>query len=195
MHAHGTRNQSAAEREKPRAATPVPGTTAQRMLALQRLAGNAAVSRAVEEDRHEHDAGCGHTPPVQRRALVHQVLGSPGQSMEPGLQAEMEARFGGADFSDVRVHTGSLARESAAELEAKAYTSGLNVVVGDTMTKEDWAHELTHIEDQKAGPVPGTDNGAGVSLSSPDDSGERHAVEKARRVMNGPVPTPEQHRP
>ncbi|MDH6219235.1 hypothetical protein [Streptomyces pseudovenezuelae] len=41
------------------------------MLDLQRLAGNAAVTQAVAEERHEHDAGCGHTPSVQRRALVH----------------------------------------------------------------------------------------------------------------------------
>ncbi|MBE1602747.1 MULTISPECIES: hypothetical protein [Streptomyces] len=42
------------------------GTPAESMLSLQRLAGNAAVSRAVEEQRHAHTADCGHTPPVQR---------------------------------------------------------------------------------------------------------------------------------
>ncbi|MGW2637908.1 eCIS core domain-containing protein [Streptomyces sp. NPDC001348] len=163
-------------------------STAAGLIALQRTAGNAAVARAVAEGRHEHDAGCGHVPSVQRRALVHKVLDSPGQSMDPAIQREMEARFGGADFSHVRVHTGALARESAVELQAKAYTSGNNVVVAGAMTKEDWAHELTHVEDQMAGPVPGTDTGFGVRMSEESDSGERHAVEKARRVMSGPVP-------
>ncbi|MBO4260059.1 eCIS core domain-containing protein [Streptomyces griseorubiginosus] len=158
------------------------------MLDLQRLAGNAAVSMAVAEERHQHDAGCGHVPSVQRRALVHDVVRSPGQPMDPGLRNEMETRFGGADFSGVRVHTGSLARESAVQLQAKAYTSGPNVVVGDTMTKEDWAHELTHYQDQMAGPVPGTDNGSGVRVSDVNDSGERRAVDNARRVMSAPVP-------
>lgn len=164
------------------------GTHAARLLALQRTAGNAAVTRTVEAERQEHDAACGHVPQVQRRALVHDVVNSPGQSMDPALKSEMEARFGGADFSGVRVHTGPLARESAKELGAKAYTTGPNIVIGDTMTKKDWAHELTHYEDQLRGPVPGTDNGAGVSVSSEGDSGERHAVQKAGRVMAGPVP-------
>ncbi|MGW1214780.1 eCIS core domain-containing protein [Streptomyces sp. NPDC002499] len=167
---------------------PVPGPPAQRVLDLQRLAGNAAVTQAIAEERHEHDAGCGHTPSVQRRALVHDVVRSPGQSMDPVLRGEMEARFGGADFSGVRVHTGATARASAVQLQAKAYTSGPNVVVGDTMTKEDWAHELTHYQDQLAGPVPGTDNGTGVRVSDVNDSGERRAVDNARKVMSGSVP-------
>ncbi|MEU6555522.1 DUF4157 domain-containing protein [Streptomyces sp. NPDC046915] len=193
MHAPEDRKQTtpaAGSRRPARPVTsraPVSGTAAG-LIALQRTAGNAAVSRAVAEERHEHDAGCGHVPSVQRRALVHKVLESPGHGMDPTIQREMEARFGGADFSGVRVHTGTLARESAAELRAKAYTSGNNVVVGDTMTKEDWAHELTHVEDQTAGPVPGTDTGFGVRMSDENDAGEQHAVEKARQVMSGPVP-------
>jgi hypothetical protein len=187
VRAQGTRGREGNDEQRSRA-VPAPGTTAQSLLNLQRLAGNAAVTQAIAEERHEHDAGCGHTPSVQRRALVHDVLRSPGQSMDSSLRTEMEARFGGADFSGVRVHTGSQARESAVQLQAKAYTSGPNVVVGDTMTKEDWAHELTHYQDQMAGPVPGTDNGAGVRVSDVNDSGERRAVDNARRVMNGPVP-------
>lgn len=186
MHAHGTRGGRAAGREERRA--DAPGAPVHRMLALQRMAGNAAVTRAVEEERHEHDGNCGHTPSVQRRALVHDVLNTPGEHLDSGLRTEMEARFGGADFSGVRVHKGPLAQESAAELGAKAYTSGAHVVEGAPLTKEDWAHELTHYQDQMAGPVPGTDNGAGVRVSKENDSGERHAVENARRVMNGPVP-------
>ncbi|MFC8142691.1 DUF4157 domain-containing protein [Streptomyces paradoxus] len=186
MHAHGQRGGRAADRDDRRA--DAPGAPAHRMLALQRMAGNAAVSRAVEEERHEHDGNCGHTPSVQRRALVHDVLNSPGQGMDSGLRTEMEARFGGADFSGVRVHKGPLAQESAAELGAKAYTSGAHIVEGAPLTKEDWAHELTHYQDQMTGPVPGTDNGAGVRVSQENDSGERHAVENARQVMNGPVP-------
>jgi len=177
VRAQGTRGREGNDEQRSRA-VPAPGTTAQGLLNLQRLAGNAAVTQAIAEERHEHDAGCGHTPSVQRRALVHDVLRSPGQSMDSSLRTEMEARFGGADFSGVRVHTGAQARESAVQLQAKAYTSGPNVVVGDTMTKEDWAHELTHYQDQMAGPVPGNEN----------DSGERHAVDNARRVMNGPAP-------
>jgi hypothetical protein len=38
----------------------------QRVLALQRLAGNAAVARALTDERHPHTAGCGHHPAVRR---------------------------------------------------------------------------------------------------------------------------------
>ncbi|MFJ6083166.1 DUF4157 domain-containing protein [Streptomyces sp. NPDC092369] len=187
MRAQGTPVRKDSDQQGARPA-PVPGPPARRALDLQRLAGNAAVTQAIAAERHEHDAGCGHTPSVQRRALVHDVVRSPGQSMDPVLRGEMEARFGGADFSGVRVHTGSTARASAVQLQAKAYTSGPNVVVGDTMTKEDWAHELTHYQDQMAGPVPGTDNGSGVRVSDVNDSGERRAVDNARKVMSGSVP-------
>ncbi len=124
----------------------------------------------------------------EQRAALDRALGSPAKPMEQGLRSEMEQRFGGADFSGVLVHDGPEARESAAVLEAKAFTSGRHVVNGGGMTKKDWAHELTHFEDQQAGPVPGIANGAGVSMSTPGDGGERHAETKADRVMSGPVP-------
>ncbi|MFI6375746.1 DUF4157 domain-containing protein [Streptomyces sp. NPDC050546] len=123
-----------------------------------------------------------------QRAALDRALGSPARPMEPGLRSEMEQRFGGTDFSGVLVHDGPAARESAAVLEAKAFTSGRHVVDGGGMTKKDWAHELAHFEDQQTGPVPGTDNGAGVSMSTPGDAGERHAETKADRVMSGPAP-------
>ncbi|MGR4850136.1 eCIS core domain-containing protein [Streptomyces sp. LARHCF252] len=123
-----------------------------------------------------------------QRAALDRALGSPARPMEPGLRSEMEQRFGGTDFSGVLVHDGPEARESAAVLEAKAFTSGRHVVNGGQMTKKDWAHELAHFEDQQTGPVPGTDNGAGVSMSTPGDAGERHAETKADRVMSGPAP-------
>ncbi len=155
------------------------------LLALQRLAGNAAVARAVEEQRHEHGAGCGHEPAVQRSA-VHEVLGSAGRPIDTPLRTEMEARLG-ADFSDVRLHTDEAARSSAAEIGARAYTSGHHVVVGrEGMDKHTLAHELTHVVQQRRGPVAGTDNGAGVLVSDPSDRFEREAEANATRVMSRP---------
>ncbi|MFF2511418.1 DUF4765 family protein [Streptomyces sp. NPDC058086] len=163
-------------------------TPAHQLLSLQRMAGNAAVARAVAEEQHAHDANCGHGPSVQRSA-VHQVLRSPGRPLDAPLQTEMEARFGeGADFSGVRVHTDAVAQRSAAEIGAKAYTSGSNVV-WDGQDKHVLAHELDHYRQQLAGPVPGTDNGSGVKVSDPNDWAERAAEETSRRVMSGAVPT------
>ncbi|MFG3044926.1 DUF4765 family protein [Streptomyces sp. NPDC048241] len=188
MRAHRTPAQRAAEQDgdKDRRA-PVPIAPAQRMLALQRAVGNAAVCRAVAEERHEHEAGCGHDQPVQRRSAVHDVLRSAGRPLATPVREEMEARHGGADFGGVRVHTDSAAMGSAAEIGAKAYTSGSHVV-WDGQDKHTLAHELTHVIQQSQGAVPGTDNGSGLRVSDPSDWAERQAEDTARQVMRGPAP-------
>ncbi|MBA0052417.1 DUF4157 domain-containing protein [Streptomyces sp. AJS327] len=162
------------------------------ILALQRAAGNAAVARMLEETDHTHDADCGdhRTAPVQRSS-VHEVLRSSGQPLQEPLRQEMEARLG-ADFSDVRMHTDSLASRSAAEVNARAYTSGSHIVVGEGgADKHTLAHELTHVIQQRQGPVAGTETSGGLSVSDPSDRFEREAEANAADVMRGPVPTAE----
>lgn len=85
---------------------------------------------------------------------VHEVLRSPGQSLDPATRAVMEPRFG-HDFSQVRVHTGAAAERSAEEVSAKAYTVEHNIVFGASRfspsTNEGqrlMAHELTHVVQQ-----------------------------------------------
>ncbi len=165
----------------------VPGAS---LAALQRRLGNAAVSRLVEEARHRHDADCGHqqdSAPVQRSA-VHDVLRGSGQPMATPLRQEMEARLG-ADFSDVRLHTGTTAQRSAGEIGARAYTSGSNIVIGDGgADKHTLAHELTHVIQQRRGPVAGTARGDGLRVSDPSDRFEREAEATANRVMSVSAP-------
>ncbi|MEU2435575.1 DUF4157 domain-containing protein [Streptomyces rubradiris] len=176
---------------------PVPGTLSpQAALSLQRAAGNAAVARMIEERRgtgHDHaatvqrDTGHGHVPAVQR-STVHEVLRSAGRPLDDSVRADMEARLG-ADFSDVRVHTGSTARASAAEVGARAYTSGNHVVIGDGgADRHTLAHELTHVIQQRQGPVSATDNGSGLRVSDPSDRFEREAEANATRVLSAPAP-------
>ncbi|MFJ3134781.1 DUF4157 domain-containing protein [Streptomyces sp. NPDC086843] len=180
-----------------------------RLLALQRAAGNAAVVQALERQRgagpHTHGPARGHgdSTPVQRhahgpacghgesaavqRSSVPDVLRSGGQPLDGAVRAEMEARLG-ADFSDVRMHTGTAAQRSAAEVGARAYTSGNHVVIGaGGADRHTLAHELTHVIQQRQGPVAGTDNGSGLSVSDPSDRFERAAEENARRALAGPV--------
>ncbi|WP_443059355.1 eCIS core domain-containing protein [Streptomyces sp. NBC_00435] len=151
--------------------------------ALQRSVGNAAVTRML---------AAGHSPgrqdaPVQR-ATAHDVLRSPGRPLEGPLREEMETRLG-ADFSDVRVHSDPLAQRSAAEIGARAYTSGSHVVVTDGgKDKHTLAHELTHVIQQRQGPVAGTDTGHGLRVSDPGDRFEREAEANASRVMAAPAP-------
>nr|WP_324786275.1 DUF4157 domain-containing protein [Streptomyces sp. H51] len=121
---------------------------------------------------------------------VNEVLRSAGKPLDEPVRAEMEARLG-ADFSDVRVHTDKAAHRSAAELGARAWTSGNHVVIGKGgADPHTLAHELTHVIQQRRGPVAGTDDGTGVSVSDPSDRFEREAEATATRVMARPVSEP-----
>ncbi|WP_414080029.1 DUF4157 domain-containing protein [Streptomyces sp. KN37] len=169
---------------RPRAA---PGS----LTALQAAAGNEAVVQMLRQaghlsaEQHQHGAGCGHQQPEVQRSAVHDVLRAPGRPLDEATRADMEARLG-ADFSDVRIHSDSAARSSAAEVGARAYTSGSHVVVGDGgADRHTLAHELVHVIQQRRGPVAGTDDGTGLKVSDPADRFEREAEATARRVMAG----------
>lgn len=153
---------------------------------LQRTVGNAAVARMIGRRR---GTGCRHEQELAvQRSAVHDVLRSAGQPLDEGLRTEMEARFGGVNFSDVRVHADAAARRSAGEIDAQAYTSGSHIVVGEGgVDKHTLAHELTHVVQQRRGPVAGSDTGHGLRVSDPSDRFEREAEATARRVMSGPV--------
>ncbi|MFJ2862424.1 DUF4157 domain-containing protein [Kitasatospora sp. NPDC087314] len=185
----------------PDTATGSPGraqTAPQALLALQSSRGNAAVVQMLRaaghpgaREQHQHSDSCGHLgtedPSVQRSA-VHDVLRSPGRPLEEATRTDMEGRFG-ADFSDVRIHDNTAAKASAAEVGARAYTSGSHVVIGHGgADKHTLAHELTHVLQQRQGPVAGTDNGSGLKVSDPSDRFEREAEANATRVMSrGPA--------
>ena len=86
--------------------------------------------------------------------IVHDVLSSPGQPLDPATRSFMEPRFS-HDFSGVRVHTDGRAAASAREVSANAYTVGPNIVFGAGQfapgTHEGRrliAHELTHVVQQ-----------------------------------------------
>ncbi|WP_090051621.1 DUF4157 domain-containing protein [Lentzea fradiae] len=127
-------------------------------------------------------------------ASVGDVVSSGGGSpLDADVREDMESRFG-HDFSDVRVHTGSEAHDSAKSVNAQAYTVGSNIVFqrdkydpSSDDGKHMLAHELTHVVQQRSGPVDGTDNGSGVKVSDPSDRFEREAVANADRVMSAPA--------
>jgi Domain of unknown function (DUF4157) len=163
----------------------------QAMLEVQRLAGNAGVNQllAREEDRDASKSS--------PRSPVLDVVGQGGgQPLDAGTLGEMQGRLG-ADFSDVRLHTDAKATSSAKAVQANAYTVGNDVVVRNDrysptsdQGKQTLAHELTHVVQQRSGPVAGTSTGDGISVSSPDDKDERAAESKAAHAMAGPAPSP-----
>ena len=149
------------------------------LLDLQRSAGNQGVAAAVRDEEP---------------SPVHDVVNSGGgQPLEPGVRADMEARLG-HDFGDVRVHHDTRAEESARAVNAHAYTVGSNIVFQrdryDPSSEEGrvtLAHELTHVVQQRSGPVDGTAAPGGIRLSDPSDRFEREAAANASRVMSAPV--------
>ncbi|MFE9856636.1 DUF4157 domain-containing protein [Streptomyces sp. NPDC005780] len=166
-------------------------------LALLRGAGNADVVQMLRQAGHPgtyadepalHGAGEGHEQPVQapvQRSAVPDVLRSGGRPLDEATRTDMESRLG-ADFSTVRIHDDATARRSAAEIGARAYTSGDHVVIGDGGgDRHTLAHELTHVIQQRLGPVAGTDNGSGLRVSDPADRFEREAEANARRALSG----------
>jgi hypothetical protein len=93
---------------------------------------------------------------VAARPLVHELLQSSGQALDPETRTFMESRFG-HDFSGVRVHTDARAADSARSLGARAFTAGRHIVFGEdeyapqTMEgKRLLAHELTHAVQQSS---------------------------------------------
>ena len=94
--------------------------------------------------------------------IVHEVLRSPGKTLDPATRAFMEPRFG-HDFSQVRVHTDAKAAESARAANALAFTVGRNLVFdsdryrpGTSEGRRLLAHELTHYLQQGGDPAPRT---------------------------------------
>ncbi|HWB25764.1 MAG TPA: DUF4157 domain-containing protein [Chitinophagaceae bacterium] len=95
--------------------------------------------------------------------------GGPIQSFEgKGVQLTQEERHFfeprfGVDFSNVRLHAGSDANQSAKSIDALAYTQGNNIVfglnqynTGSNQGKRLLAHELTHVVQQGSGNVTST---------------------------------------
>lgn len=129
------------------------------LLRLQRLAGNSAVCRLLDEpthvpvgstgDRSERAAhevarrvapsdladrtGAGSRPELDGMSLDRRHLAAtgPGRPLPPAVRTEMESAFGsGTDFGSVRIHTGSKSAEMAAGIGARAFTTGRDIHFG-----------------------------------------------------------------
>lgn len=164
------------------------GAEPRSLLRLQRMAGNGGVGSLVAGEQEE------------ARSPVLDVVGKGGGSPLPApVRAEMENGLG-ADFSSVRVHTDSGAAASAQAVQAKAYTVGDDIVFNHGAYSPDsdsgrhtLAHELTHVVQQRSGPVEGTPTGDGVAVSDPSDRFEREAEASASAVMAGQGPDTASH--
>lgn len=110
---------------------------------------SVAAPRGIQRFTGTASEGTGSAP-----ASVNTVITGSGRPLDPTLRQNMESRFG-HDFSQVRVHTGGAAEQSARDMNAHAYTVGHNIVFGEGQFSPDTplgrrliAHELTHVVQQ-----------------------------------------------
>jgi uncharacterized protein DUF4157 len=116
--------------------------------------------------------------------IVHEVLRSPGKLLDDSSRSFFEPRLG-RDFSRVRVHSDRRAADSAAAVNARAYTVGDDVVFGEDQFQphtakgqSTLAHELVHTAQQ------GTNGSTTVSkIGEPDDAYEAQSEGVAKRVL------------
>jgi hypothetical protein len=147
------------------------------LMHLQRTAGNAGVVQLLAEDEP---------------SPVHEVVGrSGGAPLDESTRATMESSFG-QSFEDVRIHTDPQASKSAEAVGANAYTVGSDIVfragqfdASSATGQRTLAHELTHVVQQRSGPVDGTDAPGGIRLSDPSDRFERAAEQTAGEIVSG----------
>jgi hypothetical protein len=160
--------------------------------------GGGCSSCQTEQPSQEHqrlqfkhvgpsDAGQIAAPPI-----VHEVLASPGQTLDTATRAFFEPRFG-HDFSHVRVHTNVAAEQSALDVNASAYTVGHDVVFGARQfapgTREGQrllAHELTHVMQQRGSVEVSASSGTAQRKAAPkvDPAVEQWVVDAAMRVLD-----------
>jgi hypothetical protein len=158
------------------------------LLHLQRTAGNAGVVQMLADE-------------AEAESPVHDVVGrGGGTALDDSTRGSMEASFG-QSFADVRVHTDEKASRSAESVGANAYTVGSDIVFksgqfnpASATGQRTIAHELTHVVQQRSGPVDGSDAPGGIRLSTPSDRFERAADATADEVVasrsvGGPSPS------
>jgi hypothetical protein len=133
-----------------------------------------------------------------------------GSPLPDHVSAFMEPRFG-ADFSHVRVHTGSDAIQMNQAIGAQAFTHGSDIYFGEGQSPSNLeltAHEMTHVVQQTGGAAFTRDASSvqrqqqeyadlGGPLSGPPYArpmGAVHAMDPAERVeerpASQPAPTP-----
>jgi hypothetical protein len=136
-----------------------------------------------------HQTGPSTVPPI-----VHEVLRSPGQPLDPATRGFMEPRFG-HNFSQVRIHTDARAATSAQAVNALAYTVGSHIAFGPglyaPMTgggRALLAHELTHVVQQGTSAGVPADLTIGPEHSHPEREAEGVAAAVTHDGMRTTTP-------
>jgi hypothetical protein len=123
-----------------------------------KMSGPSCLCHAMDS-HHESDhqqivRSAASEQPIEAPPIVHDVLRSPGQPLDPSTRTLMESHFG-HDFSQVRVHADEQASDSAQAVNARAYAVGRHVAFasneyapGSIEGQRLLAHELAHVVQQ-----------------------------------------------
>ncbi len=154
---------------------------------MQQTQGNRAVQRFIQR------ASSGQGPAIEGDigSRIESRSGG-GSSLDSGAQSKLESGLG-ADMSGVRVHTDGEADRLSKSVGATAFTTGQNIFFssgaynpGTQDGMKLLAHEATHTVQQSQGPVAGTPQPGGISVSDPSDSYEQAAEQTAEHVVSAP---------
>ncbi len=127
------------------------------------IIGHTSTNRGIiapSRPRYNTIQRMGRAPPMPNRSFEQSLQSTKGggSSLDPQTGSFMESRFG-ADFSGVRVHTGSSAIQLSTSIGAQAFTHGNDVYFNAGKYRPDTdtgrhllAHELTHTIQQSASP-------------------------------------------
>jgi hypothetical protein len=136
----------------------------------------------IQELLQTNGAGSGDLRQIAAPLIVHDVLGSLGQPLDPATRASLEPSIG-LDSSPVRIRTDARATDSARTVLQPAPPRGQPLL----------AHELTHAVPQNELPFPllqrACRSGAACASSIKGDPGEFAAKAEAevKKLMDGPT--------
>ncbi|NEB01904.1 DUF4157 domain-containing protein [Streptomyces sp. SID13726] len=134
-------------------------------------------------EEHAHGAGHGHeavvdASPAGQKALLDEAMASPSRSLPGPLLSEATPFFQNPNLAAAQLHDNPVAQRATAALGAQAMTVGTHIfappqVVAD---KNVMGHELSHVNENLKGiPETGHSNGAGVTITDPNQSSEQKA--------------------
>jgi hypothetical protein len=143
-----------------------------------------------EEEMAQTKKASGSTPEVASdlESRIHRLRGR-GQPLPQSSQGFFGSRIG-ADFSGVRIHTGSESDSLNQSLNAKAFTTGQDIFFrkgeynpGSSSGKELLAHELTHVVQQRGDGVRRK-----LTINQPGKRYEQEADRITSDLMKGAWP-------
>jgi hypothetical protein len=144
---------------------------------VQRKCEHCEEEEKKQVQRKETDATT--TASSKTENYISSINGN-GNKLSPDERNFFEPKFG-SDLSDVRIHTGTQANESAKSINALAYTHGNNIVFannqfqpGTDSGKKLLAHELTHVIQQSQNIAPAIQR-------QPDDDADNNAKENVEK--------------